>query len=144
MTITDSDLQAWQQACDAATPEPWELWDNRGIQCREPVHWTFGPGGWRPDKWRDVGDPLSGYSNQGVNINGLNGVRAPEDCAFIATARTAMPRLIAEVRRLNGLQTNSEVLHWMLEDTCLVRTGNVWREVRSVEEAEQLIKESML
>ncbi len=75
--ITDAELREWEALCQKATKGPWELEDSDGIHAIPTDRMI---------------------------------VSYAEDCAFIeeadarfcAAARTAMPKLIAEVRRLQG------------------------------------------
>ena len=71
--ITDQQLDEYDELCAAATPGPWAHTDSSAIVA--PIS---------ADKIADVWEPT------GLSRNG----------DFIETARTAMPALIAEVRRL--------------------------------------------
>jgi len=92
--MTPSDLDTIQALCDAATPGPWHATksetepDNEFPGLSEPYRskWTVSPhvhiAGWRHD---------CGYGGYGVTET---------NAAFIAAARTALPALIREVRRV--------------------------------------------
>lgn len=90
MMITEDDLERWQALCDAATPGPWKLWN-----------------GWGPaedGKYRVCG---IGPDNSGTGITASDWPASDvagraEDLEFVAIARTALPALIAEVRRLRN------------------------------------------
>lgn len=73
--ITDQQLDEYDELCAAATPGPWAHTDSSAIVA--PLS---------ADKIADVWEPT------GLSRNG----------DFIETARTAMPALIAEVRRLQA------------------------------------------
>ena len=101
--LTDDELDAIEARANAATAGPWKFWDNRGMQCRKPARMEWGPGGWRVAEFRNAGKPL-GESHQGVIIGrGNRTLTKAEDSAFIACARTDVPKLVAEVRRLREL-----------------------------------------
>lgn len=74
-TITDQQLDEYDELCAAATPGPWAHTDSSAIVA--PLS---------ADKIADVWEPT------GLSRNG----------DFIETARTAMPALIAKVRRLQA------------------------------------------
>jgi len=78
--ITDERLQEWKGLCEKATEGPWELDDRHVMHHREHL----------------LLHPADCYDDWYVDFT-------TEDCEFIATARTAMPELIAEVQRLRGL-----------------------------------------
>lgn len=76
--LSGGDVARWAALADAATPEPWlvETYDDpNGVTCR----YVYAAGDY------GVSDELS-----------------PEDAAFIASARTAVPALCAEVERLRA------------------------------------------
>ena len=79
--ITDQQLDEYDELCAAATPGPWAHTDSSAIVA--PLS---------ADKIADVWEPT------GLSRNG----------DFIETARTAMPALIAEVRRLQALVAELE------------------------------------
>lgn len=97
--MTDEELAELERLCAAATPGPW-YWNAED----EEMHTTVAVREeWPPGEWYDRTIVLDGvWWNTGDA-----GVRASEsDIAFIAAARTALPRLIAEVRRLRGHPTS--------------------------------------
>lgn len=72
--ITEDQLAKWTALCDAATPGPWK----HGPES----HGVYNP---------NMGSPL-------VVKPIVDEARNPDDAAFIAAARTAMPTLIAALR----------------------------------------------
>ncbi len=88
MIPTDDELLEWQRMCDAATAGPWlSPWAAENPNVEAVV------------------------SSDGVEVVGWQWYDGPhlavteQDAHFIATARTAMPRLIAAVRELREQQT---------------------------------------
>src|SRR5690349_19052472 len=75
--IRPDELDEWQAACDGATEGPW-------IARGEVVETEWGG----PLNWGGDGEPTEASNKR--------------DARFIALARTAVPRLIAEVRRLKA------------------------------------------
>lgn len=86
MTITDDDLNRWEKLANAATPVPWE-----------PDEWYESDG----RGWAAIG-PLQVDENDQNEPDCPAHERAKLDAAFIAAARSAVPDLIAELRRLHG------------------------------------------
>lgn len=78
--LTPEELAAMEARCEAATPGPWN--DRDELELRDPngyaVVWFYPP---NTDLWEHQGTEL-------------------HDANFIAHARTDVPRLIAEVKRL--------------------------------------------
>ena len=74
MAVREADLAEWERLAAAATPGPWRQ----------------DPGGRAGARFDDV---LADGSNIAEWIE-------PADAAFIAASRTALPALVAEVRRL--------------------------------------------
>ena len=91
-------LDAWQELCDAATEGPWILTaeEPHGIAC------LMAPN-----------DSLLMLDRDGMAC-----VDKPEDARFIAAARTAMPVLLDEVRRLRAelddCRTSSKRSFWSM------------------------------
>ena len=79
--MTDADLDAMQARCDAAPEGPWAVGMRNGFRY------------WETEEGLD----LLWYTNDDDGIHARFGVDA-----FIAHARTDVPRLIAEVRRLKA------------------------------------------
>ena len=76
MTITKEQLAEWQRMTEAATEGPWRLmWDYTRYGC--PIFMKDGDSS-APKDWAEA------------------------DRGFIATAREAVPALLAEVERLQG------------------------------------------
>ena len=89
--MTDDELDRLDAACKAATPGPW----------------IVGP--------EEVTEPY-GYDGFGLEIDDGSlfapnyygtAFRREDDATFISMAREAMPRLIAELRRLRTLEERS-------------------------------------
>ena len=79
MTAVELDLDAIEARVNAATDGPWEAYPDGLV-------WTKVP---------RIGDPVSGSV-------------LPEDAEFIAAARTDVPALVAEVRRLRAVLANHD------------------------------------
>lgn len=77
--MNDETLDAIEACANAATPGPWEHGGNDGLVWPERV-----------------GDPVSASTE-------------PEDADFIAAARTDVPALVAEVRRLRAEREHMEL-----------------------------------
>lgn len=109
MTIDDAYLDERDRLADAATPGPWVTPDGLCVrhQDREP---------WRPVCL--VWDARRTHAEQGVY-----------DLDFIADARTAVPALVAEVRRLRhegdlmrrSLELQALTLNALLDDNTKLR-----------------------
>ncbi|NMP22222.1 hypothetical protein [Sulfobacillus harzensis] len=89
--ITNEELERWQALCDAATPGPWS-WDGLDLV-----------GGQEPNKSVIPRVAPDAYGEWYANW-------AKDDVRFVATARDAMPALIAEVRRLRGQQAQIQAV----------------------------------
>jgi hypothetical protein len=109
--LTEQDLDAIQKRADEATPGPWhwthkacneEIAEREKERGRKPKwrnKWIFRlQGSPRDDAWDKVIAELNWESVKGSEI--AQSHPAPVDCTFIAHARTDVPRLLAEVRRL--------------------------------------------
>ncbi len=85
--ITDDELAEWQRLCDAATPGPWRL-DGRHDY----------------DDGSEFGIDMIVANNGEPVVIADSGVYPPhgQDAEFIAAARSAIPRLLEEVRRLRA------------------------------------------
>jgi hypothetical protein len=88
---SDAELDAIEQRCNAATPEPWVAWIEGRDHTAGDTFIAQGGSGARQEK--DLF--LSHYSNEGPVSDA--------DHDFIAHARQDLPLLLAEVRRLRGL-----------------------------------------
>ena len=117
MTIPDSDLEQWQQVCDAATPGPWvwdlnpagqsvNLYSTCGLQSTvmDCVRWGMGKAAVRFNldglMVRCDSDQIAKVIPGREHHKGWARQLDHPDAIFITLARTAMPRLIAEVRML--------------------------------------------
>jgi len=93
-TMTPEERIESRKICDAASPGPWEYWDNRG----RPF--------WSSDKPKDFGYPpagiIDGELNQGVQIGKSCDVNRPADCQFVAHARTALPAALDALEELEA------------------------------------------
>jgi hypothetical protein len=78
--VSPLDLEAIEARADAAVPGPWEM---------------LGPSKYSPNE-AYIKAPIEIYT-------GYEGEMSPADVQFIAHARTDVPALCAEVRRLRGL-----------------------------------------
>ena len=93
MALDDSELDAIEARCRAATPGPWWAW----VEGRE------GLGG---DSFVGQGGDDEGSSplRRDLYLSTYRGVSPvpPADYDFIAHARQDIPRLVAEIRRLRA------------------------------------------
>lgn len=92
--IDDATLAQWEQLCKDATPGEW-VWDGGGFQRSRPSPTKRAPNRvlWDNIVWA-VADDFSGEAF-------VEMMDADRD--FIAVARSAMPQLIQEVRRLKNI-----------------------------------------
>jgi hypothetical protein len=86
--ITETEKAEWGKLCETATPEPW--WNESGV-----LH-AKNPGVWTEDNQSCI-HPASCPETYWLNGNVA---QQDKDADFIAAARTALPRLLAEVERL--------------------------------------------
>lgn len=99
--MTEQELAEYDALANAATPGPWFLHGKRADYEDDFV--------WAPrDQSADSPyHPLAQQLAEGYGIESVCHVAASEnwdaDRAFIAAARSAVPALVAEVRRLRGL-----------------------------------------
>lgn len=89
--MTDDELAAIERLCNSATPGPWKYTDFRGDDIRLDMVSQDGDGG------ADAFDHASDWTDL------LTGENRYADAALMAYARTDVPALIAEVRRLREL-----------------------------------------
>lgn len=91
--MTDADLDEWQQLADAATAGPWDSNSFDG----DPIEsvWT-------------VSHAIATANIDAPKFD-FHAPQARHDAAFIAVARTAVPQLIAEVRRLRAIVNGTAV-----------------------------------
>lgn len=85
--MTEEELDHLRALCDAATPGPWE--DGTAMCCPD-MGWVDGP------KGKGTICPVYEAAKRTHTLDS-------NDAAFIAAARTALPALIEEVKRLRGL-----------------------------------------
>lgn len=98
--ISNEQLDAWEQAADKALRGPWLA--EHGMSGR---NWVIGTGATQEGElWCVTTDGLRASEYDGD---------AQGDAEFIAAARTAVPALIAEVRRLREM--NSAMLTLLLD-----------------------------
>lgn len=91
--ITPEDLAKWQELCTAATPGPW-------------VYKTSEFGEYTDSGFRE--ERIVAPEGDFVLADACN--LYDTDAAFIAAAREAMPRLIAEVQRCHSLLKKARLL----------------------------------
>lgn len=102
-TVTDEQLVEWEDACEQATPGPWCF----TVEGEKVADYSLGVGYSTADD-ADFEKNLEGFQEpDDVEFDerlcyreSAEGSNASSDFAFIALARTAMPQLIALVRRL--------------------------------------------
>jgi hypothetical protein len=103
--ITEEKLKEWEDLIDSCSPEPWLITlPDGGLSYTDgAVIWAEAVAGNKPGWVADgvnigeIAPPDSDYGT-GINSNGL----------FVAEARTALPLLISEVRRLREWVANCE------------------------------------
>jgi hypothetical protein len=121
--LTDAELEAIERRCALASPGPWEaeiLGTLEEAKSLGRFRWAQPRPGFGP--W-----PMSTETEVGVVWRGPTSTRKPEDtplriglpgvvevtaadAEFIAHARTDLPRLIAEIRRLRALLAQHRIL----------------------------------
>ncbi len=97
--MTDDELDRLDALAQAATPGPWQVRKHPGeFDMVRQAEWTTcgDPGHWDCAVTQTVHDVSVSHSH-------LSSDRAMRDAAFIAASRTAIPALVAEVRRLRAL-----------------------------------------
>lgn len=109
----DVDLDALQALCDAATPGPWTA--ERDAVYREPPAY----GAWRQ---------LARMCAHAENFTNEHRWEEWHNAAFIAAARTALPELIAEVRRLRALLGATYYVPERGVGTLCIQCGSPWTE----------------
>jgi hypothetical protein len=123
--ITREELDRWKQLAEAATAGPWEaqliddtaheIWiEGSGFYCRR-----YPPHTYKPERLREL------LSN----------------AEFIAAARDAVPRLVAEVERLTGVRV-PELLHRISEQREEILTAFVAKYGCGPDECEQVVQRS--
>ncbi len=85
--MTDAELSRLSEICEAATPGPWE-YDGQHFEIHAPHSEGY---------WVIVSEECDAPNDAPVDEFGH---QYSPDYAFIAAARTAMPRLLAEMARL--------------------------------------------
>jgi hypothetical protein len=88
--LSDERLAEIEKRCAAATPGPWE-WPADHCDRFTVVAWSDGP------RWGTPRDVT-------VQPEGRTYAQAEADAAFVARARTDVPDLVAEVRRLRAVE----------------------------------------
>lgn len=114
--ITDADLREWERVCIAATAGPWS-WDNRNWRREVDPFNRYVCGDIHESQDEDEDEPtLTATSVCVVMGNATSGDIQDRNAEFITTARTAMPRLIADRRELAAecerLRAMVEELEW--------------------------------
>lgn len=99
MTVTDQDLQQWHALSEDATPGPWKTCEAQPeAACVCGLVWSI-----------PADSPVAAWHN----CDGHDG-RA-QDVLFIAAARTAVPKLIVEVKKLRAIvDPDAEHAHLVL------------------------------
>ena len=99
--MTDEELAAIEQRCESASPGPWEYYDNSfdgaivsGLRAARPGERSAFNCGLIEGEWIVGGEPNEGR----LEIEDPNVI-------FIMHARSDVPALIAEVRRLRAVQS---------------------------------------
>lgn len=104
--LTDAQLKEMQARADKADPAPWLA---HGTKDDEGISYTRGWIIWTSGKWYDGQDEIASADSKGVGGGFDKGEFAPAEtdddgqnsnAEFAAHARTDVPLLIAEVRRL--------------------------------------------
>ncbi len=84
--MKEDELQALRALCEKAHPGPWRLHGDGFV-------------------WAEFDKDKGACSTVGSGEGIVGEMYEKDDAAFVAAARDAVPKLIAEVERLNGLLT---------------------------------------
>lgn len=91
--LTDDELDRLQALCDVATEGPWEFARETDMSVSRPQD---------PSGCATVVVWGRNWDAESYDPGSVSGIAASADGDFIAASRTALPLLIAEVRRLRG------------------------------------------
>lgn len=109
-SIPDNELEELEELCRAATPGPWfvRVLDDDYAMNLVAVSTCSDTG--RAERWPgfDHGEMVAATLVQHPRYVDPTDQRWNENAIFIATAREAVPRLIAEVMRLRGKTADGE------------------------------------
>jgi hypothetical protein len=111
--MTDAELSRLSEICEAATPGPWE-YDGQHFEIHAPHNDNY---------WVIVSEECDAPNDAPVDEFGH---QYSPDYAFIAAARTAMPRLLAEVKALRRVADEAQDLVTILD---LIRTETLWKKL---------------
>ena len=95
---TAAERERWRELCEKATPGPWELWTSNS---------------WRRFGSTDgnccrVCEPIVQEHDGHPDLHFPNGGENGPDARLIAESRTALPRLLADVERLEKIREAAE------------------------------------
>lgn len=115
--LPDSTLDEIEARANAATPGPWfrAFLDEASGLWRGTV-WRNWPGAHLANPFKKVCDAPRGYSTE-------ESLQSERDADFISCARTDVPRLTAEVRRLRA--SNAAFRREILSADAIVKIGNI-------------------
>ena len=104
MDLTDQELDDLDELDRAATPGPWHVRLLDDKHAMNLVAVSTVPDTGRGERWPDFdhGEIIAATLVQQPRYVGVADELWDENAAFIAEARQAVPRLIAEIRRLRG------------------------------------------
>lgn len=87
---TEADLARWEALADQATPGPWRV----GHPWSAEEYWHY-----------LCSEASKAYIIGPYDVDEGGIASTPDDAAFLAASRTAVPALVDEVRRLRGVLT---------------------------------------
>ena len=108
--MPNDELEELEELCMAATPGPWFVRALDDDYAMNLVAVSTSPDTGRAERWPefDHGEMIAGTLVQHPRYIDSSDQRWDENATFIATAREAVPRLVAEVKRLRSQIANSE------------------------------------
>lgn len=136
--ITDAELQEWQRLHEQATPGPWEYRDSRTNpeDYTQPNGVLDSPAG--GVNWSILGgnpdEPSEGWALLHGQAGGVLGTMEPamSDVRVVIAARNALPRLIAEVRRLRADLATAQDVCRQLADRCASQSEALSRKAERI------------
>jgi hypothetical protein len=103
--MREEELEEIEELCSAATPGPWHVRTLDDDLAMNLVAVSTAPDSGRAERWPDFDhrDIVAATLVQHPRYVDSGDERWDENAAFIAMAREAVPRLVAEVRHLRAL-----------------------------------------
>jgi hypothetical protein len=108
--MREEELEEIEELCSAATPGPWYVRTLDDELAMNLVAVSTAPDSGRAERWPDFDhcDIVAATLVQHPRYVDSGDERWDENAAFIAMAREAVPRLVAEVRNLRALLAETE------------------------------------